>query len=645
MEEESFENDEIAKILNREYVCVKVDREERPDVDAVYMAVCQAMNGQGGWPLTILMTPDCKPFFSGTYFPPRARYGRIGLEELLTAVAEQWKADRTKLLDSAGQIEAYLREQERITLSAEPGVAAVHQAYRQFAGNFDKKNGGFGGAPKFPTPHNLIFLMEYGLREEKKEALSMAETTLTQMYRGGIFDHIGGGFSRYSTDERWLVPHFEKMLYDNALLVMAYTAAFGVTGRTLYRDVAHRILDYVKAELTDEQGGFYCGQDADSDGVEGKYYVFTPKEIGEVLGEKAGAEFCSCYGITGQGNFEGKSIPNLLENEAYEAVGGRPCAAGDGKNGKQLTARAAVAEGTDGDLRKLYEYRIRRARLHKDDKILVSWNGWMICACAKAGAVFGEPEYVNMAVRGESFIRKNLVRDGRLMVRFREGDAAGEGKLDDYACYILALLELYRVTFQIEYLMQASAWAEIMIRQFFDRERGGFYLTANDGERLIVRTKEAYDGAMPSGNSAAARGLWQLAQITGKAEWQEVLDKQLHYLAGAMEGYPAGHSYALLTLMAVLYPTKELVCTISPYVSGPEKESLLRRLAYLAETVPGLAVVVKTADNESQLAKLAPYTREYLIPENGALFYLCSGSKCMPPAEALEQLGEPWAGG
>lgn len=462
MEQESFENNTIAELLNREYICVKVDREERPDVDAVYMSVCQAMNGQGGWPLTIIMTPACRPFFSGTYLPPKARYGRVGLEELLTAVAGQWKTNRGKLLDSAGRIEAYLKEQERATVSAEPGMDLVHQAFRQFAGNFDKKNGGFGGAPKFPTPHNLMFLMEYGTREKKREALTMAETTLVQMYRGGIFDHIGGGFSRYSTDERWLVPHFEKMLYDNALLALAYVEAFGLTGRELYGGVARKILAYVGAELTDAQGGFYCGQDADSDGVEGKYYVFTPKEICRVLGENAGMAFCDRYGITEHGNFEGKSIPNLLGNEAYE----------EDVNAGYTKAEQAENELTIADLQKLYEYRLQRTRLHKDDKILVSWNGWMICACAKAGAVLGETEYVDLAVRAEAFIRKNLARNGRLMVRYRDGDAAGEGKLDDYACYILALLELYRVTFQEDYLARASAWAETMIEQFFDREIG-----------------------------------------------------------------------------------------------------------------------------------------------------------------------------
>ena len=263
MERESFENQEIAGLLNREFISVKVDREERPDVDSVYMSVCQAMNGQGGWPLTIIMTPGCRPFFAGTYFPPKSRSGRAGLEELLTIVAEQWKENREKLLDKAGQIEAYLNEQEKMAVSIKPDKNLVHKAFWQFADSFDKKNGGFGEAPKFPTPHNLMFLLEYGVREKKQEALDMAETTLVQMYRGGIFDHIGGGFSRYSTDERWLVPHFEKMLYDNALLAISYVEAFGLTGRKLYEYAARRIFDYVEAELTDPEGGFYCGQDAD----------------------------------------------------------------------------------------------------------------------------------------------------------------------------------------------------------------------------------------------------------------------------------------------------------------------------------------------------------------------------------------------
>ena len=628
MERESFENDEIAGILNREYVCVKVDREERPDVDSVYMSVCQAMNGQGGWPLTIIMTPDCRPFFSGTYFPPKARYGRMGLKELLTAVADQWKVKKERLLDNAEQIERHLRDKEQTSVWDEPGLTAVHRAFRQFEDSFDGKNGGFSGAPKFPTPHNLIFLMEYGAREKRPSALSMAEKTLVQMYRGGIFDHIGGGFSRYSTDNQWLVPHFEKMLYDNALLVMAYVKAYGRTGRNMYGWVAGKILEYVERELTDSQGGFYCGQDADSGGVEGKYYVFTPDEIMTVLGEDAGRDFCQQYGITLHGNFEGGSIPNLLQNENYEEI----CKEAWGGEGGSNT------NGKREEYRRLYQYRLNRSRLHKDDKILVSWNGWMICACAKAGAVLREKRYVDMAVRAEPFISSHLVKDGRLMVRYRDGDAAGEGKLDDYACYILGLLELYQVTFRTDYLKRAAAWAEIMTEQFFDLKRGGFYLYAEDGEQLIVRTKETYDGAMPSGNSVAARVLHQLAQITGKLKWQEVLEKQLHYLAGAMDGYPSGHSYALLTMMDVLYPSKELVCTL-PAVCGMETgRELLAQLAYLAGTMEGFSVVVKTEENAREMEQLAPYTRDYPVSEAGEQFYLCAGQECMQPVSRLEQV-------
>lgn len=615
MEQESFENDRIAELLNKDYVCVKVDREERPDVDSIYMSVCQAMTGQGGWPLTIIMTPECKPFFAGTYFPPEVRYGRVGLKELLAEVAVQWKEKREKLLYSAGQIEDYLKEQEQRNVSGEPGKEMVHEAFRQFFGNFDNENGGFGSAPKFPSPHNLLFLMEYGMREEREEALSMVEKTLVQMYRGGIFDHIGGGFSRYSTDERWLVPHFEKMLYDNALLVMAYTKAYGLTQKRLYEYVVEKVLDYVETELTDTLGGFYCGQDADSDGVEGKYYVFTPEEVSKILGEHEGEVFCRRYGITKQGNFEGKSIPNLLWNEDYEIVTGESC----------------------GN-KKLYDYRIWRVSLHKDDKILVSWNGWMICACAKAGAVLGRRNYVDMAVRAEAFIRKHLVKDGRLLVRYRAGDAAGEGKLDDYACYILALLELYKVTFDTEYLKRAAAYGEIMVEQFFDPERGGFYLNAKDGEQLIIRTKETYDGAMPSGNSAAARVLQQFAQLTGEKKWQDVLEKQLCYLAGAVKGYPSGHSYALMTMMDVLYPTNELICTIAPGYDPEKQKKLLAELGYLAETKPGLAIIVKTKENQQELKKAAPFTADYLLPEDGTQFYLCRGNVCSRPVADLGQL-------
>ena len=412
---------------------------------------------------------------------------------------------------------------------------------------------------------------------------------------------------------------------------MAYVQAYGLTGRNIYAEVAIEILSYVENELTDKQGGFYCGQDADSDGVEGKYYVFIPNEIEDILGTDEGEHFCRKYGITGRGNFEGKSIPNLLENEAFEEIPNQQFACRKNKN-------TACGDNRKENIKKLYNYRISRTHLHKDDKILVSWNGWMICACVKAGAVLKEKKYIDLAVRAETFIHNTLMKNGRLQVRYRDGDTAGEGKLDDYACYILALLELYKVTFRTDYLSRASLLAQTMLQQFFDSQRGGFYLYADDAEQLIVRTKENYDGAMPSGNSTAARVLQTLSEITGLTKWQEALEKQMSYLAGAMESYPSGHSYAILTIMNILHPAKELLCTIPADANPDNTNEVLKQLSYLSETVPNLTFIVKTTANANELKKLAPYTENYPVTKSGIQFYLCTANNCMPPVSNLDQL-------
>ena len=392
MAHESFEDPEVAEILADGFVAVKVDREERPDIDSVYMSVCQAMTGSGGWPLTIIMTPDKKPFFAGTYFPKHNRFGSPGLIELLNAVSDKWAANRKSLLEQSDVVVDFLKAREAAGSSAggrtgsgddsTDNAAADSGAQNQtdpcaliegglayFTKTFDKKNGGFGASPKFPSPHNLLFLMGQKGRKGEKY-LTMAEKTLEQMYRGGIFDHIGGGFSRYSTDEKWLVPHFEKMLYDNALLLLTYSQAWQETGSSLYRYVAERTAAYVKRELTDPEGGFYCGQDADSDGAEGKYYVFTPEEIRSLLHLEPAASFCARYDITPGGNFEGKSIPNLLSADNWTAL-------------------------PDEDLlRILQEYRLERTVLHRDDKVLTSWNGLMIAALAKSARQLKNAEFL-----------------------------------------------------------------------------------------------------------------------------------------------------------------------------------------------------------------------------------------------------------
>lgn len=611
MAHESFEDEEVAGLLNEKYVSIKVDREERPDIDSVYMSVCQAVTGSGGWPLTIIMTPGQRPFFAGTYFPKRSRYGHPGLMDILENVAKLWQYEREELINAGEEIVATISK-VRLSAYQEPSRELLDKACHLFRRQFDAEWGGFGGAPKFPAPHNLLFLMRYAIAETEEtfDVLNMADTTLEAMARGGMYDHIGGGFSRYSTDEKWLVPHFEKMLYDNALLMLAYTEAYQVTRKVMYANIVRSTADYILRELTDKAGGFYCGQDADSDGVEGKYYVFTPEEIKEVLGETDRTEFCRLYGITEQGNFEGKSIPNRIgQNEG----------------------------GWDSDdprIKKLYEYRLGRAKLHKDDKILLSWNAWMILAFARAGKVFGEKRYIEAAVKAQKFIETNMTDEkNRLYVRFRDGEAAYHGQLEDYAVYALALLELYSVEFRLEFMKTAVMRAEQMQRYFEDRENGGYYTTASDAEKLIVRPKELYDGAIPSGNSVAAMLLQKLAYLTGDGKWQQAADRQMWYCAGKIQEYLTGHSFTLLAMADVIYTHRELVCAVKQGI--PEK--LINYLRNRSDS--GLNVVVKTEENALELAKYASYTKDYPVPEEGEVYYLCENGVCRAPVREIEELG------
>lgn len=603
MAHESFEDKTVAAELNRSFIPIKVDREERPDVDSVYMAACIAMNGSGGWPLTVLLTPEQKPFWAGTYLPKQQ------LLSLLEQAAHLWQESRGELIAIGNTLTEHLRKTEK-NAAGQPGRELVEAGFSLFDRSFDKHWGGFGSAPKFPTAHNLLFLLRYAGLTGSTRALEMAEQTLEHMYRGGLFDHVGGGFSRYSTDRQWLVPHFEKMLYDNALLALAYTEAYQQTRRGYYRDVVCRTLDYVLAELTDEQGGFYCGQDADSDGVEGKYYVFSPGELHGVLGREAAERFCSWFGITKSGNFEGKSIPNLISTTDWEQA----------------------PWGMEELRMKVSEYRKGRTHLHRDDKVLTSWNGLMIAALARAGLVLNKQRYLEAAERASDFIQKNLrENDGRLLARWRDGEAAHEGKLEDYAFFAWGLLELFSAGFHTEHLEQAHSLAELMTELFFDEEQGGFYFYAKDAEQLITRTKEVYDGAMPSGNAAAALVLSRLARLTGEGRWREYADKQLSYLAGAISSYPSGHSFTLLMLLEELWPSAELICTAERI-----PEELMRFLREEPRT--GLTVLVKTPADESRLAALAPFTAEYPVPSVGARYYLCRGNTCAAPVDSIEEL-------
>ncbi len=608
MARESFEDREIAEILNRNYISVKVDREERPDVDAVYLAVCQTLSGQGGWPMTILMTPEKQPFFAATYLPPRRVGGMYGLAEILVSAAERWKTHAAQFCESGEKLTAYLQNAFSVRPAESPDFSLLRRTAEGFQSLFDAVNGGFGMAPKFPSPHNLVFLMRYSKLAAQPEAMYMAEKTLTQMYRGGIFDHIGGGFCRYSTDERWFAPHFEKMLYDNALMTDAYLEAFQMTGNQLYREVALRTLRYMTNELQSSEGGFYSSQDADSGGVEGRYYLLEPVEIREWLGESVAATFCAWYGLSETGNFEGKNIPNLLDNPSYK------------REGPEMQKWRKIVEA----------HRRQRAPLHRDEKILTAWNSLAVSALARASVILEDDKYLEAARRTEQFIGEHLTVKGRLCVGLCEGKAGHGGYLEDYAFYCNALLSLYRVTFETDYLEKASRYAQCMLELFSDESGGGFYLYASDAEQLILRPKEIYDGAMPSGNAVAAEVLLALYGITDADTWRKASDRQIRFLTGASWEHPIEHGSFLVTLLKVFSPQRRLVC-ISPVANE------LPMLRKLAVRHPEMPILVLTPENAGLMARLAPYTADYNT-SGPSRYQLCSDGKCSLPVSSLAEL-------
>lgn len=588
MAHESFEDEAVAALLNRHFVSIKVDREERPDIDSIYMAVCQALTGSGGWPTSIFMTPEQKPFFAGTYFPRTTRRGSAGFLELLQAIADKWQADRASLVDSAEGILTFLQTQE--TEQGAADARLIDAAAAWFRQAFDVQYGGFGGAPKFPTPHNLLFLLTHAEKTGDETIRTMAETTLRQMYRGGLFDHIGGGFSRYSTDRMFLVPHFEKMLYDNALLLLAYCKAYAVTGKRLYLHVAEKTAAYVLRELTAPDGGFYSAQDADSDGVEGKYYVFTPEELTGLLGAEQGRAFNAYYDITARGNFEGKSIPNLLKNT-------------------DMTGEF------DADLPQVYAYRRSRTRLHLDDKMLTAWNALMIAALAWLYRVSGKRDYLEAAARAQRFVDTALSAGDTLFASFCNGARGAPGFLDDYAFEIFALLALYEATYQPPYLERAQRLCDRVLNDFADAAHGGFYFRAAGGERLILRTKETYDGALPSGNAVFAYDLVRLHLLTGQARFSEQAQRLLDFLAGAAARIPAGHCMFLLALSDFLEPPETIKVVPAP---GDALEDVACRAPL------GAAVTVRKPSPECPLL-------------NGkTTYYICKNHSCQPPTNELE---------
>ncbi|MGN0252325.1 MAG: thioredoxin domain-containing protein [Oliverpabstia sp.] len=588
MAHESFENEEIAQILNEYFVAVKVDREERPDVDSVYMSVCQAITGNGGWPMSIFMTPEQKPFYAGTYFPPSSRYGMMGFCDLLLAIAQQWKTNRKNLLASAEDILLYITPKS-VEAQEQIDSHLPRKAAEIFARSFDEKHGGFGRAPKFPTPHNLIFLTLYSVIAHDDTVFQKVEVTLEKMRRGGIFDHIGYGFSRYSTDNFYLVPHFEKMLYDNALMILACAAAYKKSGECLFLDTAEQTAEYIFREMTGPSGEFYSAQDADSDGEEGKFYIWSYEEIGEILGTERGKEFCEHFGITKEGNFEGKNIPNLL-------------------NGNEISREF------EQERKELYEYRKSRAKLHLDDKVLTAWNSLMICAMAVLYRVTGNRKYLSAAEKNQRFIEEHLVNGEWLYVSCRGDKSSVKGFLDDYAYYAAALLCLYEVNAGSEYLERAEKILEEAERQFADPDGGGYFLYGTQNNSLITKPKETYDGALPSGNSVMAYCIVRLSQITGEKSYTERAERQLAFLSGEAEGYPAGHCLFLSALLMYLHPPKK----ITAVMSEEEPENILSALPLYAD-----------------VRILPEPTEEYRLINNRTTYYVCDNHTCLPPSNEL----------
>ncbi len=608
MGEESFDDDQVAALLNRYFVSIKVDKEERPDIDAIYMTVAQSLTGSGGWPLTILMTPEQKPFFAGTYFPKKSRYGRVGMLDLISAIGEKWQEDPEDLLATAKEIGEIFAKETTEKESQSPNKQVITAALKEISQRFDEKYGGFSPAPKFPTPHYLLFLLHSHQLGLSEKALPMAEKTLESLYQGGIYDHVGFGFSRYATDSKWLIPHFEKMLYDNALLVMAYTQGYQITKNPLYKEIAQNTLTYITREMTHPLGGFYSAQDADSQGEEGKYYTWTKEEIEKVLGKEEGESFCKEYGVTFEGNFEGKNIINLL----HKPLG-------------------VLQQQTKNQLETLYQNRLSRYPLHKDDKILTAWNAMMISTFALAGQVFKEEGYIKIAQRAYGFIQEYMTQEnGRLQVSFREGKAKGEGLLDDYAYMLLASLSLYEATFDPQYLEKGKNLFEKMKEGFID-ERGGYYLSPVYGEKLLYRPKEFYDGATPSGNSILVYSLIKLATLLGNEELTEEGNALLDAYGPLMVKQPLAYTFALKALLLKVFPSKELVAVVKKEEIEEVKEILRKDFA------PQLTTLVITPENQKNLEKLAPYTKEYGKNFEKPAFYLCEGETCHPPVERLEE--------
>ena len=630
MERESFEDESIASLMNANFVNIKVDREERPDLDAVYMEAVQMLTGSGGWPMTVFLTPECKPFYGGTYFPPTDRMNMPGFPRVLLAVTEAYRTNRSEVERVTGQLTEQMGRSGQLPQGNNLlSVDVLHEAYSRLASNFDYQNGGFGAAPKFPQPMTPEFLLRYHSHGYNSRALDMVELTLQKMAYGGMYDQLGGGFHRYSTDAFWLVPHFEKMLYDNALLARLYLHAYQLTNKELYRRITEETLDYVLREMTDPLGGFYSAQDADSEGVEGKFFVWTPEEIRSILGDADGNLFGGFYGVTDAGNFEGSNILNVPQDPQAFALD-------HGISEEYLNS--IVARG------KVHLLTEREERIHpfRDDKVISSWNGLMLRAFAEAGVTLKRPDYLAAASANANFLHNEMFEDRRLLRTYRDGQAKLQGFLEDYSCVADGYLALYEATFERVWLDRAVMLADTMIELFWDDGVGGFFDTGTEHESLVTRPRDVFDNAQPCGGSVAAEVLLRLAILTGNEDYNLKGAQPLRPISRVMSQAPGGAAYWLGVLDFYVSIPKE-IAVIGP-AGDPATEAL--KDAVFGRYLPNKVVVgLDTAmspesDTDGSPAEGIPLLEGREKLNGGPTAYVCQNYVCQLPVTDAESLAE-----
>ena len=627
MERESFENEETARIMNENFISIKVDREERPDLDAIYMQAVQALTGHGGWPMTVFLTPNGEPFYGGTYFPPEDRLGMPGFPRLLKTMAEAYRTKRSDVTQAATQIVARLQQSSKVRPSLDLlNREILHQATQNLEANFDEQNGGFGAAPKFPQPMTYDFLLHFHHASNGVRALKMVEITLEKMARGGMYDQLGGGFHRYSTDGYWLVPHFEKMLYDNALLSRLYLHAYQVTGRDFYRRITEETLDYVLREMTNGDGGFYSTQDADSEGVEGKFFLWTPQEVEEALGKEDAVLFNAYYGVTPQGNFEGENILHVPREASMVA-------AEMGVEVERL--EAAIQRGKEI----LLKVRNQRVYPGRDEKILTAWNGLMLRSFAEAAAVLRRGDYRKAAIANASLITQVLQRDGRLLRTYKDGQAKLKGYLEDYSFLIDGLLALYELTFDPHWLAQARRLVDGMLDLFWEEKEGAFYDTGRDHESLVVRPQELFDNATPCGSSVATEVLLHMALLTGEESYKRRASATLQSMGPLLPQYALGMGRWLAALDLYLHQPKEIA------IIGPREDPATRDLLEVVYSryLPN-RVVAGTEEEDLMGSHELPLLRYRTKIDGRPTAYVCENYVCQLPVTEPEALAKQLEG-